>query len=153
MLWDYRMLFTRTNLVSQHAFEPLLPGHGDVDGESWSAVHYSHGGSGEQVISQVHHYLHKHTFTHCFTVPHYILNPSNQLSVYVMINDLMFRSSASLCLTYLSHTSFLLHVLLNVGPDSALGQQASSGGLLKLLIISVLVQSQIHDAHCLGERH
>lgn len=131
--------------MSQHAFEPLLPGHGDVNGESWSAVHYSHGSSGEQVISQVHHYLHAHIHT--------LLYPSKQLSVYFIINDLMFRSSASLCLTYLSHTSFLLHVLLDVSPDSALGQQASSSGLLKLLVISVRVQSQLYDAHSLGERH
>lgn len=52
------MLFTHTNLVSQHALEPLLPGCGDVDGESRPAVHHGHGGSGEQVIGQVHHYLH-----------------------------------------------------------------------------------------------
>lgn len=38
-----------------------------------------------------------------------------------------------------------------MGPDSALGQQVSSGGLLKLLIVSVLVQSHLHDAHCLKE--
>lgn len=58
------MLFAHTDLVSQQALEPLLPGRGDVDGESRSAVHHGHGGSGEQVIGQVHHYLQTHTHTH-----------------------------------------------------------------------------------------
>lgn len=57
------MLFAHTDLVSQQALEPLLPGRGDVDGESRSAVHHGHGGSGEQVIGQVHHYLQTHTHT------------------------------------------------------------------------------------------
>lgn len=39
-----------TNLMPQHAFQPVLSGSGGVNGQCGSAVHHRHGGSGQKVI-------------------------------------------------------------------------------------------------------
>lgn len=46
-----------TNLMSQHALQPLLSGSGDVDGQCGSAVHYRHRCSGQEVICNLDYYL------------------------------------------------------------------------------------------------
>ena len=60
------------------------------------------------------------------------------------------------CVSAVSHlpqTALLLHVLLHLVPDAALGEQAAPGGLFKLLIVAVLLQGQLHDAHRLHTTH
>lgn len=39
-----------TNLMPQHAFQPVLSGSGDVDGQCGPAVHHRHGSSGQEVV-------------------------------------------------------------------------------------------------------
>lgn len=39
-----------TDLVPQHAFQPVLSGSGDVDGQRGPAVHHRHGSSGQEVV-------------------------------------------------------------------------------------------------------
>lgn len=46
-----------TDLMSQHALQPLLSGSGDVDGQCGSAVHHCHRGSGQEVICHLDYYL------------------------------------------------------------------------------------------------
>lgn len=46
-----------TNLMPQHAFQPVLSGCGDVDGQCGPAVHHCHGSSGQEVISHLDYNL------------------------------------------------------------------------------------------------
>lgn len=42
-----------TNLMPQHAFQPVLSGSGDVDGKCGPAVHDRHGSSGQEIVSHL----------------------------------------------------------------------------------------------------
>lgn len=53
--------------------------------------------------------------------------------------------------SHLPQAALLLHVLLDVVPDAALGEQVSPGGRLKLLIAAVSLQGELHDVHGLQE--
>ena len=48
---------TLTYLVPQHALQPVLAGSSQVDGQCWSAVLHHHHCLGQQVLTQLHHYL------------------------------------------------------------------------------------------------
>lgn len=49
-----------TNLMPQHAFQPVLSGRGNIDGEFGFAVDHGQRGSGQEIISQPHQDLTKH---------------------------------------------------------------------------------------------
>lgn len=49
-----------TNLMPQHAFQPVLSGSGDVDGQCGPAVHHCHGGSGQEVVRHLDYNLLTH---------------------------------------------------------------------------------------------
>lgn len=46
-----------TDLMPQHAFQPVFSGSCSVDGQCGSAVHHRHGGSGQEVIRHLDYYL------------------------------------------------------------------------------------------------
>lgn len=50
-------LVVPTDLMPQHALQPVLSCSGDVDSECGSAVHDRHGGSGQEVIGHLDNYL------------------------------------------------------------------------------------------------
>lgn len=46
-----------TDLVPQHALQPVLAGGGGVDGQRGPAVHHRHGGPGQEVVCHLDHDL------------------------------------------------------------------------------------------------
>lgn len=50
-------------------------------------------------------------------------------------------------MTYLPKTAFFHHVLPDVIPDAAFGQQAASSGPFKLFVAPVLLQRPLHDVN------
>lgn len=62
----------------------------------------------------------------------------------------MIKSNASVS-SYLPQAAFLLHVFLDVVPDTTLVEEVAPSGLLKLLIAAISLQGKLHDVHCLQE--
>lgn len=51
--------------------------------------------------------------------------------------------------SHLPHAAFLLHVFLDIVPDTTLGEEVTPSDLLKFLIAAISLQSKLHDVHCL----
>lgn len=54
----------RTDLMSQHPLQPVLPSSGQVDGQSGTTALHHHHGLGQQLVRQTHHDLDTHTHTY-----------------------------------------------------------------------------------------